>query len=75
MNRQIQTAGLRFNVVEEGPRAALMLMLCHSLAAMADMHGRVPGSRYVELPAAHLCNIECAATFNAALADFLRAQG
>ncbi len=44
------------------------------VAAMIDMHERVPGSRFVELPAAHLSNIECAAAFNAALADFLCAQ-
>jgi 3-oxoadipate enol-lactonase len=44
------------------------------LAAMLDMHARVPGSRLVELPAAHLSNLECAAAFTAALADFLRAQ-
>lgn len=44
------------------------------VAAMRDMHGRVAGSRYVELPAAHLSNLECAADFNAALLDFLRAQ-
>jgi 3-oxoadipate enol-lactonase len=44
------------------------------LAAMRDMHGRVTGSRYVELDAAHLSNLECAATFNAALLEFLRAQ-
>ena len=45
-----------------------------SVATMRDMHARVAGSRYVELPAAHLSNLECAATFNTALKDFLRAQ-
>lgn len=44
------------------------------LAVMLDMHQRVPGSAYVELPAAHLSNIECAVAFNAALVEFLRAQ-
>lgn len=44
------------------------------LAAMQDMHARVAGSRYVELPGAHLANLECAGAFNAALLDFLRAQ-
>ena len=44
------------------------------VAAMVEMHERVPGSRFIELPAAHLSNLECAAAFNAALADFLRAQ-
>lgn len=44
------------------------------VAAMVDMHKRVRGSRLIELPAAHLANLECAAAFNAALADFLRAQ-
>ncbi|MCC7216432.1 MAG: 3-oxoadipate enol-lactonase [Burkholderiales bacterium] len=32
---------------------------------------RIPGARYVELPAAHLSNIEAASAFNAALAAFL----
>ena len=31
----------------------------------------IPGARYVELPAAHISNIEDAAGFNAALLDFL----
>jgi 3-oxoadipate enol-lactonase len=44
------------------------------VAAMRDMHARVSGSRYVELPAAHLSNLECAVAFNTALGDFLRAQ-
>ena len=44
------------------------------LAAMRDMYGRVAGTRYVELVAAHLSNLECAAAFNAALLEFLRAQ-
>lgn len=43
-------------------------------AVMVDMHQRVAGSRYLELPAAHLSNVECAAAFNTALADFLHAQ-
>ncbi|MFO1316274.1 MAG: 3-oxoadipate enol-lactonase [Burkholderiales bacterium] len=32
---------------------------------------RIPGARYVELPAAHLSNIEAAPEFNAALSAFL----
>ena len=44
------------------------------VATMGDMHARVAGSRYVELPAAHLSNLECAAAFNTALKDFLHAQ-
>lgn len=44
------------------------------VAAMVDMHTRVPGSRLLELPAAHLSNLECAPAFNTALRDFLRAQ-
>jgi 3-oxoadipate enol-lactonase len=44
------------------------------VAAMRDMHERVAGSCYVELAAAHLSNLECAAAFNTALKDFLRAQ-
>ena len=44
------------------------------VAVMRDMHARVVGSRYVELAAAHLSNLECAAAFNTALKDFLRAQ-
>lgn len=43
------------------------------VATMVDMHGRVAGSHYVQLPAAHLSNIECAAPCNAALTDFLHA--
>ena len=39
--------------------------------AMRDMHAQVAGSRYVELDAAHVSNIERPAEFNAALADFL----
>jgi 3-oxoadipate enol-lactonase len=34
---------------------------------------RIPGARYVELPAAHLSNVEAAAGFNAALTAFLAA--
>lgn len=44
------------------------------LAVMRDMHARLSGSDYVELPAAHLSNLECVAAFNTALIDFLRAQ-
>ncbi len=33
----------------------------------------IPGARYVELPAAHLSNIECAPRFTAAVLDFLLA--
>ena len=40
-------------------------------AAMREMHERVPGSRYVELDAAHVSNIERPAEFNAALDEFL----
>ena len=40
-------------------------------AAMRDMHERVAGSRYVELDAAHVSNIERPAEFNAALDEFL----
>lgn len=42
-------------------------------AAMRDMHARVKNSRYVELDAAHVSNIERPAEFTAALVDFLRA--
>ena len=34
---------------------------------------RIPGARYVELPAAHLSNIEAPAPFDAAVLDFLTA--
>lgn len=44
------------------------------LAAMQDMHARVPGARFVELDAAHVSNLERPDKFNAALADFLRAM-
>jgi 3-oxoadipate enol-lactonase len=40
-------------------------------SAMRDMHARVSGSRYVELDAAHLSNIERPAEFERALKDFL----
>jgi 3-oxoadipate enol-lactonase len=33
----------------------------------------IEGVRYVELPAAHLSNIEAASAFTAALIDFLKA--
>ncbi|MEQ8663307.1 MAG: 3-oxoadipate enol-lactonase [Gammaproteobacteria bacterium] len=42
-------------------------------SAMRAMHARVAGSRYVELPAAHVSNLECPDAFNAALDDFLAA--
>lgn len=42
------------------------------LAAMQDMHARVAHSRFVELDAAHVSNLERPAEFNAALGDFLR---
>ncbi len=44
------------------------------LAAMQDMHARVAHSRFVELDAAHVSNIERPAEFNAALDDFLRSN-
>lgn len=34
---------------------------------------RVPGARYLAIPGAHLCNIESASLFNAALQDFAAA--
>jgi len=40
-------------------------------AAMRDMSERVGGSRYVELDAAHVSNIERPAEFNTALEEFL----
>lgn len=42
-------------------------------AAMQDMHERVPGSRYVELDAAHVSNLERPQAFSAALDEFLSA--
>jgi 3-oxoadipate enol-lactonase len=42
----------------------------------ADGHflaGRIPGARYLELPAAHLSNIEAANWFGAAVTEFLEA--
>jgi 3-oxoadipate enol-lactonase len=36
---------------------------------------QIPGARYVELPAAHLSNIEAADAFTAALVDFLTVTG
>ncbi len=42
-------------------------------SAMRAMHARVAGSRYVELPAAHVSNLECPDAFNRALDDFLAA--
>ena len=44
------------------------------LAAMQDMHARVPHSKLVELDAAHVSNLECPVEFNAALDAFLRAS-
>jgi 3-oxoadipate enol-lactonase len=38
-----------------------------------ELRDHIPGSQYVELPAAHLSNIEAAAEFNAALIEFLSA--
>jgi 3-oxoadipate enol-lactonase len=41
-------------------------------AAMKDMHGRLAGSHYVELPGAgHISNLDRPAEFTAALRDFL----
>jgi 3-oxoadipate enol-lactonase len=42
---------------------------------MRELHGRIPGSRFVEIPqAAHLLNIEQAERFNRTLTGFLDAQ-
>jgi 3-oxoadipate enol-lactonase len=41
-------------------------------AAMQDMHGRVSDSRYVELDAAHISNMERPHEFNQTLGDFIR---
>ncbi|HEV2115259.1 MAG TPA: 3-oxoadipate enol-lactonase [Terriglobales bacterium] len=38
-----------------------------------ELRDHIPGAKYVELPAAHLSNIEAAAEFNAALSEFLSA--
>lgn len=43
-------------------------------AAMLDMHHRVTGSRYVELDAAHLSNMERPGEFNDAVSEFLRSM-
>ena len=43
-------------------------------AGMRAMQERIGGSRYVELDAAHLSNIEQSAAFTAALRDFFEAQ-
>jgi 3-oxoadipate enol-lactonase len=40
-------------------------------AAGQFIAGRIPGARYVELPAAHISNVEVADRFNAAVLDFL----
>ena len=40
-------------------------------AAGRFLAGRIPGARYLELPAAHLSNVEAADAFNAALTTFL----
>ena len=42
-------------------------------AMCRDLAGAITGARYVELPAAHLSNIEAADVFNQAVADFLLA--
>src|SRR5262249_4095311 len=43
-------------------------------AAMRDMHQKVPGSRYVELPGAgHISNMAQPALFTKAIAEFLAA--
>jgi len=45
------------------------------VAASEAMHERIPNAQLRVLPsAAHLCNIEQAEAFNAALLDFLKAQ-
>ena len=41
------------------------------LARAQLMHEAIPGSALVVLPGAHICNIEAADAFNAALTDFL----
>lgn len=68
------------NYLDELPRIAvptLFIAGTHDmgapLAAMQDMHARVPQSRFVELDAAHVSNLERPAEFNAALRDFLQA--
>ncbi len=38
-----------------------------------ELRDRIPGAQYVELPAAHLSNIEAAVEFNAAIGKFLSA--
>jgi 3-oxoadipate enol-lactonase len=38
-----------------------------------ELRDHIPGAQYVELPAAHLSNIEAVAEFNAALSQFLSA--
>lgn len=38
-----------------------------------ELRNRIPGAQYVELPAAHLSNIEAATEFNAAIGKFLSA--
>jgi pimeloyl-ACP methyl ester carboxylesterase len=42
---------------------------------MQDMHRRVAGSRYVELDAAHISNLERPQEFNRALSEFLDSVG
>ncbi len=43
------------------------------VSASKVIHGRIPGSKLVIIPSArHLCNIEQAEVFNAALLDFLK---
>lgn len=44
-----------------------------TLAAMAKLHDKLAGSRFVTLPGAgHISNMDRAAEFNQALRDFLR---
>jgi 3-oxoadipate enol-lactonase len=44
-------------------------------AAMAKLHDKLPGSRFVALPGAgHISNMDCAGEFNQALRDFLDAR-
>jgi 3-oxoadipate enol-lactonase len=46
-----------------------------TVEVMRDLHERIPGSRFVQIPqAAHLVNIEQAGRFNRALTSFLAAQ-
>lgn len=53
----------------------LVIAGTHDLATPAAdgrfLADHIPGARFLELPAAHLSNIECAAAFSSALLDFL----